>query len=424
MQLEEGDAPGIVFGGVFLSFLLIVGAVIWSGLTSLSEVARAPGEVVPAGFIHKVQHLEGGIVEAIHVKNGDRVESGDRLISMSPSISRSELLQLESRQRSLRIRLTRIRALLDGTELNLSAYEPEFSALVQAERGLFVEQLAGQRNQISVAETQIAQRQSELDSLLSQNEAIEEELSLIRELRGMRTQLAKDNVVAKADVINVSVRLAESMRTARELQGNVVVARRALSEARQKLLEVQTNQRQQLSQEAVEVGAELAEVDQTILRTRDRVDRLELTAPVTGIIKGMTINTINGVIEPGQVVMEVVPVGEELIVESRISPTDIGHVHVGQKVDVKVTSYESTRFGSVSGTLRQLSASTYLDDQRNPYYRAEISLARDYLGSDPNRNRIIPGMTVQSDIIVGNKTILDYILKPVYRGFQTAFRER
>jgi HlyD family type I secretion membrane fusion protein len=343
---------------------------------------------------------------------------------MSPSVTRSELLQLESRRTSLRIRLARIGALLDNTELDLSAYEPKFAAFARAERALYVEQLAGQKNQTSVAESQIAQRQSELDSLLSQTEAIEDELSLIRELRGMRTQLAKENIVAKADVINVSVRLAESMRTARELQGNVVVARRALSEARQKLIEVQTNQRQQLTQEAAEIGAELAEVDQTILRTRDRVDRLSLTAPVSGIVKGIAVNYINGVIEPGQVVMDIVPVGDELIVESRISPTDIGHVHVGQKVDVKVTSYESTRFGSVPGILRQLSASTYLDEQRNPYYRAEISLGRDYVGGDPNRNQIIPGMTVQADVIVGEKTILDYILKPVYRGFQTAFRER
>lgn len=145
---------------------------------------------------------------------------------------------------------------------------------------------------------------------------------------------------------------------------------------------------------------------------------------MSGFGRGLSVNTNNEVIEPGQTIMELVPVGKALIVESRISTGDVGHVRMGQRVDVKVTSYESMRFGTVTGTLERVSASTYLDANRQPYYRAEISLLRDYLGTDPTRHRIIPGMTVQADIITGRKSVLDYVLKPVYRGFQTAFRER
>ena len=126
------------------------------------------------------------------------------------------------------------------------------------------------------------------------------------------------------------------------------------------------------------------------------MSRLAVRAPVAGIVKGLTLNTIGSVIEPGQVIMEIVPVGDALIVESRVSTTDVGHIHPGQTVDVKVLSYETTRFGTLAGTLQRVSASTYLDESNSPYYRAEISLARNYLGDDPNRHPILPGMTVEA----------------------------
>jgi HlyD family type I secretion membrane fusion protein len=130
------------------------------------------------------------------------------------------------------------------------------------------------------------------------------------------------------------------------------------------------------------------------------------------------------VVDPGQVIMQIVPTGDELIVEARISPNDIGHIHTDQSADVKIDSYDSARFGTVKGNIKRISASTYLDEKRNPYYRAEIELEKSWLAEQPDKFRIIPGMTVEADIKTGSKTILDYLLKPVSRGFSTAFRER
>lgn len=163
---------------------------------------------------------------------------------------------------------------------------------------------------------------------------------------------------------------------------------------------------------------------QSLVRLQDRVQRLQITAPVGGIVQGLTVTSINAVVEPGQVILRVVPVDDELIVESRISPRDIGHVHPGQQADVRFDSYDYARFGSISGTVRRISPSTYLDEHRNPYYRAEIRLSKYYLADQPAALRIIPGMTVQADIRTGSKSILDYLVKPISRGFATAFRER
>jgi HlyD family type I secretion membrane fusion protein len=424
MQLETRDAPGIVSGGVFLTVLLIAGAIVWASITELSEVARTPGEVVPAGLIHKVQHLEGGIVDDIYVQNGDEVAVGQILVSLAASPTRAELQQLQTRRAGLALDLERLTALLEERAPVFESDGNLFPTLVASQHARYVDQMASHREQIALIQAQIRQREAELASLDGQIDAAREEIELLQQLEQMQEQLAAKQIVARVDLINVKVRHADATRDYRELQGQLRVARDALAEAEQRRVELDSRLREALSSEASELAVQLAEVEQSILRTRDRLHRLEVRAPVAGIVKGLGVNTIHEVVESGEVIMEIVPIGKELIVESRISTTDIGHVQTGQPVDVKVTSYESTRFGSVPGTLRRISASTYLDRDEQPYYLAEIALERDFLGTASARHRILPGMTVQADILTGRKTILDYVLKPVYRGFQAAFRER
>ena len=195
-------------------------------------------------------------------------------------------------------------------------------------------------------------------------------------------------------------------------------------EARRRRAELLARLREASGKEASKLGSELAELEQALQRARARVRRLKVRAPVAGVVKGLAVNTIGSVVEPGAVLMEIVPIGKSLVVESRVSTADVGHIRAGQPVEVRVASYESARFGTVEGTLERVSASTYVDEHGKPYYRAEVALSRKYLGNDPERAPLLPGMTVEADIITGHKSLLDDILKPVYRGFQTAFRER
>ena len=423
-QLEESDAPGVVSAGVLLTGLLIVGVLVWAWITELSEVARAPGEVIPSGMVQKVQHFEGGMVAGIHVRNGDRVEAGAQLISLQPSTVEFELTQLRARRAGLLLRLERVDSLLDDRQPSFGDNALSHPLLVAGQISLYRDQSVSHREQLALADAQIAQRKEERNVLGGQISAVADEISLLEQLHQMESELAERQLVARADLINVAVRLAAATREHREVIGRKRIAADALTEAEQRRTELESRLRESLSKEAGEITSELAEVEQSILRSIERLERMELRAPIAGIVKGLVVNTLNEVVEPGETIMELVPVGEELIVESRISTRDVGHVHTGQRVDVKVTSYESTRFGSVVGTLQRVSASTYLDGDQQPYYRAEISLDKDYLGLDPTHHKIIPGMTVQADILTGKKTVLDYVLKPVYRGFQVAFRER
>ena len=225
-------------------------------------------------------------------------------------------------------------------------------------------------------------------------------------------------------MIATQSRLAEAESERRTIDDSVIVAQSALNEARQRRAEHLATSVEEMELAAGKALAELAEVEQSLVRLQDRVNRLAVYAPVDGIIQGLAITRINAVVEPGQVIMQVVPVDDQMIVETRISPGEIGHISTGQTTLVKVDSFDYARFGGVPGRVRRISASTYLDEKRNPYYLAEIELERTWVGRNSRAMRIIPGMTVQADIKTGSKSILDYLLKPISRGFDTAFRER
>ncbi len=254
--------------------------------------------------------------------------------------------------------------------------------------------------------------------------ALRKELKIYKEQVEIRQALSKKGTVSRTELLASQSRLAEAESEMRRTVDGVAVARTAIEESEQHRLEIFSRSNQDVELEAGTVANELAEVEGTLIRLRDRVARLELHAPVSGIIQGLVVSSSSAVVSPGQVIMQVVPVEDELIVEARIQPQDIGHVHTGQTAKVKFTSYDTSRFGSLEGTVNRISASTYLDDERNPYYRAELKLERNYLGGDPAQLKILPGMTVTTDIRTGEKTILDYLLKPVTRGFSNAFKER
>ncbi len=149
-----------------------------------------------------------------------------------------------------------------------------------------------------------------------------------------------------------------------------------------------------------------------------------MRAPVRGVIKGLAVNTIGGVIQPGQTLMEIVPLDEALVVEARIPPQYIGNIRIGQPVQIKVSTYDFSRFGTVEGKLSSLSATTFAGQEGDRYYRGRIVLDHNYVGTQAGRNMIMPGMTVMADIVTGRKTILDYLLKPIHRSLMTAFSER
>ncbi len=424
IQLEENPPINIINISIFFSGFLLIALVLWAHVTQIKEVAATRGEVIPADLIHNVQHLEGGIVSEILIRNGDFVKKGETLIRFSPPATMSDLEQMSVRHASLLLQQERLHALIEKREPNFAQTGIDYPVLATQQEIVYQAQLNSQHQKIAVIERQIEQKKSEKQRSLNQHTIMKDEIDLLEEQVSIRDGLNKTGVVARDELLITKIALTENLREYRQFKDNYNVAKSTLAEAKQRRKEAEFQFIKEIQIEAGQIANELAEVKQTLIRLNDRADRLNVVAPVSGIVQALSINSINAVAEPGKVILRIVPMDDELIVESRIMPNDVGHVHVGQSADVKIDSYDSSRFGSIDGTVKQISATTYLDEKNNPYYRAEITLNQTWVGNNPELMKIIPGMTVQANIETGAKSILAYLLRPISRGFDNAFTER
>ena len=424
IKLEEQGAPGVISAAVLVICVLLGAAVAWAGVTRVDEVARAVGEVVPAGSIQAVQHLEGGIVGEIMVRDGDLVEAGDVLIRLAPTASQADLDQMLARRAALLLQAERLRAFAVGRAPDWDAVVDGFAPLKADQQAIYDTQRASLESQAAVIRSQIAQREADLVAFGNQRETLSAEIAILEEEVGIRASLLDRGLASRLTYLDAQRRLTTATGSLSDVLDGITRTNSEVDEAIGRLAELEARLSNEALDAAGAVTAELAEVEEALRDLRDRVERLEVRAPVRGVVNALAVHSVNAVIQPGQELLEIVPMGDELVVEARVLPHDIGHVEEGQAADIRVSSYDFARFGAVPGVVRQLSASTHLDENLRPYYRAVIALDRDHVGDQPGINQIIPGMTVEADIKTGSKTILDYLLRPVSRGFASAFQER
>lgn len=245
---------------------------------------------------------------------------------------------------------------------------------------------------------------------------MEEELEIRRTLHEQKLQ-------SKLLYLDIQRRVNEARGELSTLKHERDKTAESLAEATSRLTELNMRLKTEALSQMGDVTSELAEVQQSIVRLEDETARLDIKAPMGGIVKGLTVNSVGNVVRPGEPILEIVPTGK-VVAETRIDPRDIGHVEIGQPVKVKVSTFDFSRYGAVSGTLVDVSASTFVDEHGLPYYKATIWLDQQHVGSDPKQNILLPGMTLQADIDIGEKTLLEHILKPVYASIHSSFRER
>ena len=421
--LEEQGPPKALRHLLLLICLLVGGFVVFAVETEITEASVVRGEVVPAGSVNIIQHLEGGIISEVLVEEGQVVEKGHPLVRLDKAAAQAELDQMRALEISLTLRSQRLRAFVMG-------HEPDFSAggshadLVEDQYAVLEMQLHAQDSQRQVIESRIKQRAAHVTMLEDKKTHLEKQIVISQQLLDMRKELLDKGLVSRVTYLETERGLSLARGDIASVIGQIAEAHAALGEARNSLLELEANLRNEALDEMGRVTAELAQVRKKRARAEDRVDRLEIVAPVRGIVKGLRTKTINGVVRPGEALMELVPLGDALVAEVKIMPGDIGHVAIGQSARVKVSTYDSSRLGGVEGTLEHVSASTFQEDRGDAYYKGVIELSQDYVGSDPSANPILPGMVVDADIVTGNRSLFRYLLKPIQRGLDSAFHER
>lgn len=421
--LEEAGPPRVLIHLLVLLSILIGGFVFWAAVTELRETAAVTGQVAPAGSVQTIQHLEGGIIAEFFVEQGEIVEAGQPLLRLESAAAISELEQIRAREAAFALKAERLRAFVSGGE-------PDFSIgsgrrdMVADQREILDLQLEARSSQQAVLQSRVEQREAELQSLRQQAGNLLTQTDIIKQQVDMRRDLVDRGLVSRVVYLDTERAYSQALGELSSVQGNITKTREALNEARESLVELASKLNSEAVDEMGAVGAELAQVREQKAKLRDRVRRLNVTSPVKGVVKGLATRTVGSVAGAGEVLLEIVPIEDDMVAEVRIDPKDIGHLEVGQEAQVKVTTYDVSRLGSIDGTLRHISASTFQNEHGEYYYKGTIALAQNHVGRNPQQNIVLPGMVVDADINTGAKSLLRYLLRPVFRSLDTAFSER
>jgi len=423
IRLEEHGPSRFVVAAIGGIAALLLALLIWAGFTQVGEISSASGEVTPLGAVKKVQHLEGGIVSAIHVREGDVVEAGQLLIELAGGVSGPDLQQQRARLAALQLQESQLRSMARGKESRLTVKDEKFRSLAANQEALLRDKRRELASQETVLRRQADEYRASAEFAAVQTQGVRAQIAILEEQIRSRQPLVDEGYVARTLLLDQQRELARTQTQLAELLGQVQRSREAMGGVEARIQELHARASLDSTLEISKVHAEIVELRETIQRAGDRVERLALRAPVRGIVKGPLVETVGGVIAPGATVLEVIPLDAPLIVEARVPAKDIGFVHAGQPARVKVATYDYTRFGSIDGRIETASATTFADDKGNPFYRVRIRLAKNHVGADPMQHLIIPGMTVLADIQTGEKSVLAYLLRPILRGGE-AFHEK
>jgi len=422
--LEETGVPLIMRAVVGFGAVVILAFVVWAISASIDEVALTTGGIVPRGKIQSVQHWQGGIIKEILVEDGDTVQVGQILLRLDPFI-------IEPQWEQARVRMETLMAHKERLEAFLEERPPDFDHLNLTDRTLVDEQTKIHRQILKSRETsrkilqeQINQARAEKVALAARKETFDLKKGSMREEIGQRGEWKDIIPYTRVDQLGLERVLSEFESGLRETVANSRKTDHMISELSNRLAELEQKILEAVLVEHAKVSADLVQARGTFKENERKLDLLKIRAPSDGIVHGLNVHTVGGVIQAGNVILEIVPEDMDLVAEVRITDRDIGHVRVGQPVLAKFTTYDFGRYGGLPGQLVAISATSFLETGGSRYYTGVVKLESDYLGTDPAFNRVLPGMTVQADIKTGSKTIMEYLLKPIYASVVHAFRER
>ena len=422
--LEETGNPRLAQLMILTVSLTVLAFCVWAVFTRIEEVASTTGRVVPSGQVQVVQHSEGGVVAAILVEEGDEVTSGQPLLRLETASLLTELQEMRLREISLRLQSERLSAFVNREPPEFSDVGPDYAGLVADQERFFQSQTAARTRQIRVIESRIRQREAELEQLGEQIRTQRKKVRLLEEEFRLREKLTERGLSSKMRFLEIQRDVNQSVGDLSKLETEERRSRDALAESLNSLTELDARLTNQAVSEMSVVRSELAQVQEAVKRLQSRVDSAEIRAKVAGVVQSLNVHSPGGVIAPRAVLLEIMPRGRELVVETQISSRDIGHVKPGQMVGVRFTAFDFARYGGVEGILTQISPTTFLDEKGQPYYKGLVTLSRFRVGPEHNSRPILPGMTVQANIKTGDKTVMEYLLKPIYISVGQALQER
>jgi len=396
--------------------------IIWAAIVEVDEITRGDAKVIPSRQLQVLQSLDGGIVSAIAVKEGDTVVEGQILLQVDSTRFESSVKENRSQYLSLLAKAARLRAIGEEKPFvpppEVVAEDPR---TVEEERRLYETATSELTTQLQIARQQLAQRSQELnEAAAKQRQAAQAYESTSREL-AVTKPLLSSGAVSEVELLRLE-RDVSRFKGERDIAASQIArVQAAISESQRKIQEVELSFRNTASKEYSDTMAKLNSLIQSGTGLADRVKQSALRSPVRGTIKRLLVNTVGGVVQPGRDVVEIVPLEGRLLLEAKIAPRDIAFLQPGQRAIVKFTAYDFSIYGGLTASLEHIGADSVTDERGNTFYTVRVATDKTSLaGNLP----IIPGMVAEVDIITGKKTILSYLLKPVLRAKASALTER
>ncbi|MCB9983570.1 MAG: HlyD family type I secretion periplasmic adaptor subunit [Rhodospirillales bacterium] len=406
------------------SFFVIF--VVWANFATLDEVTRGDGKVIPSSDVQALQSLDAGIVEKILVQEGELVSAGQALMQLDPIEAESDLGANQARYLGLLASITRLSAEAEGkgtVEFPDEVMKGAPQSVTEELNAFRANQqsINGQRN---VLQQQMSQRESELREVNTRIVDTRGVIALQRQEAGMVRPLVEKGSAPKMELLQLERTIKEKSAELNSYTSSVPRIKASIEEAQARIAELETNMKAQAQAELSAKLIEMNEIKERLTALKQRKGRTELKSPVNGTIQEITVNTIGGVVRPGEDIIKIVPQDDQLIVEAKVRPSDRAFIYPGQKAVIKITAYDFSIYGGLDGELVDISADTIEDQEGNSFYRVKLRTDKTELVRKGEVLPITVGMVASVDILTGKKTVMQYLLKPFIKTLDNAMNER
>lgn len=400
--------------------LLLLAGLAWAAWSPVDQIVRAEGRIIASARAQIVQHLEGGIVSQIVAREGQTVQAGDVLMRLSDVQASTSVQQGQGRLHVLRAQQARLTA--EATGQSVPVFPADLPPEVRLDAlNAFRERMGRLQSERQVLVQQHTQRQAELKEAHSRIQSVLEELNLARKQSGLMEDLYRKGAASQMELLDAQSRTQKLQTTLQDIRASLPRLQASVAELSARLDEIAARFRADARTELAQTSAEVARMSLAVDGDSDRLTRTEVRAPTSGYINRLHINTIGGVIKPGEAVLEITPSEGPIAVEARVRPNDRASLRPGLPTRVMVGAYDYTVYGALQGRLIEVSADTLPDETGQRYYRVLIQ-------TDPPQGpmasqAILPGMTARADVVLGQRSVLSYLLSPLLRLHQQALTE-
>ena len=419
------DSPWFTRVTVWVVSACLITALLWANFAVLEEVTTGEGKAIPSSKVQVIQNLEGGIVTEIFVREGQVVEKGDVLMRLDDTRFLSNQGEAEADRLALIARIERLTAEAEGRSIAMpQEILSQAPQLAEDELALYRSRQGRLQSEQRTLGEQLRQKTQELAEFRAKAQQYRSSLGLVQQELNMSQPLVASGAISEVEILRLRRSMVELRGSLDATNLAIPRAESAMAEIKSKIEESELAFRSEAFRELNDARTELQKITATSVAIQDRVSRTTVVSPVRGVIKQLKVNTIGGVVQPGNDMLEIVPLDDSLLIEAKVRPQDVAFLHPGQKAMVKFSAYDFTIYGGLKANLELISADTITDEEGNSFYLIQVRTDKSHLGSEEHPLLIIPGMVATVDIITGEKSVLDYLLKPVLKARSEALRER